>query len=76
MAGRLNSALNCFCFAINDSPKFLGRFMVSVKSGLPPHLYFLLWIDSGRGDRDQEVVELNSKLLMRDERNKKQKGSK
>jgi hypothetical protein len=29
-----------------------------------------------RGDREQEVLELNSKVLVRDERNKKQEGLK
>jgi hypothetical protein len=48
------SAKIASAFLSNASAKFLGRFMVSVKSGLPAHLWFLLWIDSGRGDRDQE----------------------
>lgn len=41
-------------------------------------IWFKVWYGSEprtsrRGDRKQEVMELNSKVLVRDERNKKQK---
>ena len=61
-AVRYNSRENASAFLSKASSELLSPRVMSVKSCLPQSLV-LFWIYLGRGDREQEVVELNSKCL-------------